>query len=152
MYFCNIHQYESFFWMFLDFLQRLTALKGTYSYQMSCTRDDFSTKISFKEHFWRDLIGVWKITLLSKDPVEKCFYLGTWNGFVFGVENSVKISAKSTLKMELEKVCTKVLHDFKNIFLYKLGSKLAFFSLVLFGTPPIPSLAITAISCWIPWF
>ena len=30
-----------------------------------------SNKISLKEHFCRDLIGVWKITLLSKDPVEK---------------------------------------------------------------------------------
>ena len=67
-----------FFWMSNDFFQRLTKLKGTYFHQMSCTRDDFSAKISLKEHFWRDLIGVWKITLLSKDPVYKyanfCFY------------------------------------------------------------------------------
>ena len=57
-----------FFWMSIDFFQRLTTLKGTYFYQMSCTRDNFSAKISLKDHFWRDLIGVWKITLLSKDP------------------------------------------------------------------------------------
>ena len=46
------------FWMSNDFFQRLTSFQRTYFYQMSCTRDDFPTKISLKEHFWRDLIGV----------------------------------------------------------------------------------------------
>ena len=31
--------------------------EGTYIHQMSYTRDDFSAKISLKEHFWQDLIG-----------------------------------------------------------------------------------------------
>ena len=77
-----------FFWMSIDFFQRLTTLKGTYIHQMSCTRDDFSTKISLKEHFWQDLIGVWKITLLSKDPV------GTgYNKWIYSAEflNMTKI-------------------------------------------------------------
>ena len=60
--------------LFYNFVQRLTTLKETYFYQMSCTRDDLSAKISLKEHFWWDLIGVWKITLLSKDPVEFLVY------------------------------------------------------------------------------
>ena len=69
MYFCNINQKKFFFWMSIDFFQRLKTLNGTYFYQMSCTRNDFSAKISLKDYFWWDLIGVWKITLLSKDPV-----------------------------------------------------------------------------------
>ena len=48
----------------------LYKIYRAYLYQMSCTRDDFSAKISLKEHFWPELIGVWKIALLSKDPVE----------------------------------------------------------------------------------
>ena len=59
-----------------NFFQRLTTLKGIYFHQMSCKRDAFSAKISLKEHFWRDLIGVWKITLLSKDPVH--LMCGNW--------------------------------------------------------------------------
>ena len=47
---------------------------------MSYTTDNFSAKISIKEHFWQDLIGVWKITLLSKDPV--VYYHGGWVGEV----------------------------------------------------------------------
>ena len=39
-----------------DFFQMLTTLKGTYIHQMSYTGDDFSIKISHKEHFWEDLI------------------------------------------------------------------------------------------------
>ena len=57
MYFCNIHQKE-FFWMSIDVFHGITTLKGIYIHQMSCTRDDFYAKISLKEHFWQDLIGV----------------------------------------------------------------------------------------------
>ena len=54
---------------------------------MSCTRDDFSAKISLKEHFWRDLIGVWKITLLTKDPV---------SSIILKANNNKLIKKKST--------------------------------------------------------
>ena len=55
--------------MFIDFFQRLTMLKGTYIHQMSCIREDFSTKISLKMHFWKDLRGVLKKSFILKDPV-----------------------------------------------------------------------------------
>ena len=67
---------------------------------MSCTRDDFSNKISLKEQFWQDLIGVYKITLLLKDPVEpiagsfqarsgKTFQVGWVVGWGRGFDGSV---------------------------------------------------------------
>ena len=67
------HLSKSIFFYVYWFFKRLTILKGIYIHQMSCTRDDFYAKISLKEYFWQDLIGVWKITLLSKDPVLTCF-------------------------------------------------------------------------------
>ena len=44
--------------MSIDVFHGLTTLKGTYIHEMSCTRDEFSAKISLKEHFWQDLIGL----------------------------------------------------------------------------------------------
>ena len=56
-------------WMSIDVFHWLTISKWTYIHKILCTRDYFSAKISLKEYFWQDLIGVWKITILSKDPV-----------------------------------------------------------------------------------
>ena len=68
MYFCNIHQ-KDFFFTSIYVFHGLKTLKGIYIHQMSCTRDDFYAKISLEEYFWQDLIGVRKITILSKDLV-----------------------------------------------------------------------------------
>ena len=63
--------------MSIDFFQRLTMSEGTYVHQMSCTREDFSTKISLKMLFWKDLKGVLKKSFILKDPVVdiSCFRL-----------------------------------------------------------------------------
>ena len=55
--------------MSIDVFHGIRTLQGIYIHQMSCTRDYFYAKISLKEYFWQDFIGVWKITLLLKDPV-----------------------------------------------------------------------------------
>ena len=53
-FFCNIHQNATIFGCLL--ILRLTTIKRAYIHQMPYTRDDFSIKISHKEHFWEDLI------------------------------------------------------------------------------------------------
>ena len=46
------------------------TLKGTFVHQTSCTGGYHSPKSSVQKNFWLDLIGVQKITLLLKDPVD----------------------------------------------------------------------------------